>query len=79
MLRSKALEMGAYFHKGLILGNMGGTFLSYGLREKGKTSFIRRTFMRSLRDMLKRALEMGNSLHKGLHWGTRSEFVFQDF
>jgi len=35
--------------------------------------------MRNLRDMLKKALEMGNSLHKGPHWRTWSEFVFRDF
>ena len=29
--------------------------------------------------MLKKALEMGNSLYKGSHWGTWNEFDFQDF
>jgi len=32
---------------------------------EGKNFFIRRTFIRNFRDMLKKALEMGNSLHKG--------------
>jgi len=36
---SKALEMGVCFHRGPILGNMGGTFISNGLREKGEISF----------------------------------------
>jgi hypothetical protein len=37
----KAMEMGKSLHKGPA-GERGGTFLSWGLREKGKISFIRK-------------------------------------
>jgi len=41
---STALEMGICFHTGPILGNMGGTFLSYGQRENGEILFYQDNF-----------------------------------
>jgi len=35
--------------------------------------------MRNFRDMLKKALETGNSLHKGPLWGPWKGSVFRDF
>ena len=35
--------------------------------------------MRKLREMLKKALETGNSLFKGPLWGTWRGFVFREF
>jgi hypothetical protein len=37
---SKALEIGICFHRGPILGEHGGTLLSYGLGEKEKKFLI---------------------------------------
>ena len=72
MLRSKAVGMGVCFHKGLVLGNMGGHSFPRAFERRVK-------FFYQEKDMSKKAPEMGNSLHKGLHWGTWSEFVFRDF
>ena len=63
---SKSLERDACFHRGPDFGEHGGTLLSWSLWEKGKISFIRGIFLRKLRDTYKKALQTGNSLHRGL-------------
>ena len=47
---SKALEMGVFFHRAPILGNMGGVLLSQGIREKGEI-FLSEVLLGNLRDM----------------------------
>jgi len=54
---------------GALFGERGGMFLSYSLQEKVKISFSQENFMRNSRDVLKKVLKMGNSLHKGHDWG----------
>ena len=44
-----------------------------------KFLFIRRTFMRNSKDVLKKVLKTGNSLHKGHQWGTWRGFNYLDF
>jgi hypothetical protein len=41
---SKALEIFVCFHIGPVLGELGGTLLSYSLREKGKISLSKEMF-----------------------------------
>ena len=72
----KALEIGACFRKGPILGNMGGGRSSRRAFERRATFIFIRTFTRKLRDMLKKTLETGNSLHKGPRWGPWRGFFF---
>jgi hypothetical protein len=57
---------------------MGGRSSPRAFEKREKFIFIRRTFMRNLRDMLKKVLEMGNSLHEGPRWGTWRRFIYRD-
>ena len=44
-MRSRALEMGVCFHRGLVLGNMEGRSFSRAFEKSVKCLFIRRTFI----------------------------------
>ena len=67
---SKALEMGVFFHRGPVLGNMGDAPFLNPSREGSNYFYISRNFMRNSRNMYKKALETGKSLRRGPRWGT---------
>ena len=64
---SKALEMGVCFHRGPVLGNMGGQ----GFREKDEISvFISRIFIEEFVRHVKKAVVTEDALHRVPRWGT---------
>jgi len=77
---SKALEMGACFHRGPILGNMGGCSFPRTFERRVKFLFLLgQLLLRNSRVSRKKVLETGNSLHRGRRWGTWRGFVYWDF
>ena len=65
---AKVLEMGICFHTGPFWGTWGGRSSPRAFDRRVKFLFLRRIFMRNSRNMLKKVLKTGNSLHKGHHW-----------
>jgi hypothetical protein len=53
---NKALKIGICFHRGPILGNMGGTLVSWGLWERREISFIIRRILWGVQEIRKRRL-----------------------
>ena len=71
--------MGVCFHKVPVLGNMGGRSFPRAFEKRVRFFLSEELLLRNSRDMLKKALEMGNSLHRGPSWGAWRGFIYRDF
>jgi hypothetical protein len=77
---SKALEIGVCFHRGPVLGNMGGRSFLRAFERRVKFSFYQENFYQELGETsLRRFWKLAPLLHKAPRWRTWKRFIFRDF